>query len=71
MLFAHKTQENFWHQTLARLAAHFGVNGQVQMHKSCIDPKLQWSQAKNVWYNAAVRTAIYLPVRWFNRLIKH
>jgi hypothetical protein len=71
MLFAHRVQEGFWRQTLIALAAHFEVNGQVQMHKTCIDSKLQWSEAKNVWYNAAVRTAIYLPIRWFNHLIKH
>ena len=44
------------------LAAHFGVNGQVRMHKTCVDRRLQWSQAKNIWHNAALRTAIYAPV---------
>ena len=71
LLFAHRHQENFWHHTLQALAAHFGVNGQVSMQKTCVDPRWQWSQAKNVWQNAAVRTGFYLvltPFRLVGRL---
>jgi hypothetical protein len=28
---------------------------------------VQWSQAKNIWHNAAVKTGIYImlaPIRW-------
>jgi hypothetical protein len=74
LLFAHGTQEKFWHDTLAALARHFGVNGQVQLRKACVDSRWQWGQAKNVWHNAAVRTGVYLalaPVRWLGRLFKH
>jgi hypothetical protein len=71
LLFAHGTQEKFWHATLTALAAHFGVNGQVQMRKICVDSRWQWNQARNLWHNAAMRTGMYValsPVRWLGRL---
>jgi hypothetical protein len=73
MLFAHSTQEQFWLATLAALAGHFGVNGQVQMRKMCIDSRWQWHQARNIWHNAAMRTGMYValtPLRWVGRLFK-
>ena len=57
-----KAEDRFWHHTLTSLADHFAVEGQVQMTSSCVDPKLQWSQAKNIWHNAAIRTAIYTAI---------
>jgi hypothetical protein len=76
MIFAHKTQEQFWHYTLTALARHFGVEEskiQVELQKACVDTRWQWSQTKNIWHNAAVRTGIYVmmtPVRWLRRLFK-
>jgi hypothetical protein len=70
ILFAHRVQEDFWHQTLLRLASHFGVKGQVQMYKTCVDPRWQWSQIKNIWHNAAIRTALYTPIHLGRRLFK-
>lgn len=70
----HKTEDDFWHQTLRNLAAHFGVKeAYVQQSNSLVDPKLQWSEAKNIWHNAAVRTGVYLlasPVRWIRNLAR-
>jgi len=66
-LFAHRKQELFWEETIIALAAHFGVNGQVRMHKTCVDRRLQWSQAKNIWHNAAIRTAIYAPIHFIKK----
>ena len=66
-----KAEDRFWHHTLSSLAASFGVEGQVQMTTSCVDPRLQWSHAKNIWHNAAIRTAIYTaiaPLRWARNL---
>ena len=73
MLFAHGTQERFWHQTLTALASHFNVPGQVQMRKTCVDSRWQWNQARNVWHNAAARTGVYLalaPFRWIGSLLR-
>jgi hypothetical protein len=73
ILFAHGVQEKFWRDTLTALSAHFGVAGQVQMRKTCVDPRWQWSQAGNIWHNAAMRTGMYLglaPARWVGRLFR-
>ena len=64
-------QDRTWSHVLTSLAAHFGVQGQVQIHKVCLDPRLQWSEVKNLWHNAGVRTTFYLvatPVRWARKL---
>jgi hypothetical protein len=34
----------------------------VSLEKICVDPKLQWSQAKNVWQNAGARSMLYTMV---------
>jgi hypothetical protein len=37
-------------------------------HKVCVDRRLQWSNARNVWHNAFLRTGLYrllTPLRWF------
>jgi hypothetical protein len=60
LVFAHRTQERFWQQTLRSLAARFGVDGRVWMARACLDPDWQWSYAWNAWHNAAIRTALYL-----------
>jgi hypothetical protein len=68
-----RKQEQVWTYVLTALAAHFGVAGQVQVHKTCLDPQLQWSQAKNVWHNAGIRTTLYIlaaPLRWVGKLFK-
>jgi hypothetical protein len=60
-------EDRFWQDTLKSLAEYFGVEAPVQTLKICVDPKLQWSQAKNIWHNSAIRTTLYTlstPVRW-------
>jgi hypothetical protein len=69
-LGGHRQEDRFWEHTLTALAAHFGVNEPVRRRVLCVDPKLQWSQAGNIWQNAAVRTTMYTlaaPVRWVRR----
>jgi hypothetical protein len=68
-LFASREEDRFWHQTLLNLADEFGVRGHIQQDTTLVDPQLQWSQAKNVWYNAAVRSALHAPVRMLRRLL--
>jgi hypothetical protein len=63
-------QDKIWIHVLASLAEHFGVKGQVTTAKVLVDPSVQWSQAKNIWNNAAIRTVFYLlaaPVRWLKK----
>jgi hypothetical protein len=72
-LGGHRIEDNFWHHTLRSLAAHFGVQGQVQQHITCVDPKFQWSGVKNIWYNSMIRTTLYTtaaPLRWVRDLVK-
>jgi hypothetical protein len=60
-------EDRFWQDTLKSLAEYFSVKAPVQTQKVCVDPKLQWSQAKNIWHNSAIRTTLYTvstPVRW-------
>ena len=67
-----KAEDKFWMHTLEALAEHFGVRGQVQLGVTCVDPRLQWSQAKNVWHNAGIRTGLYVglaPLRWMRGLV--
>jgi hypothetical protein len=59
-------QDKIWHYVLGKVAEHFGVNGQVTQSTVLIDPKVQWSEARMIWKNAAIRTVFYYltwPVR--------
>jgi len=67
-LGGHRQEDKFWQHTLTTLAAHFGVSEPVQTQTTCIDPKFQWSYARNVWQNAAMRTTLTAPTRWFRRM---
>src|SRR5690242_182927 len=60
-LGASKNEDRFWEHTLRSLATFFGVEApKVETQSICVDRKIQWSQAKNVWHNAGVRTTLYL-----------
>jgi hypothetical protein len=66
-LMGAREQEKIWTHVLQSLAAHFACEQQVSLNKTCVDPGLQWSQASNIWHNAAMRSMIYVlttPVRW-------
>ena len=71
-VYGFKKEDQFWNDTLRSLASHFGIEGQPQMSVACVDPRLQWSQAKNIWHNAAIRSGIYgllFPFRWTRKLL--
>jgi hypothetical protein len=62
---ATKPEDQFWQGALKNLAAHFGVERQpVSQQALLLDPSLQWREAKNIWYNGAIRSALHTPVRW-------
>ncbi len=66
-LMGAKIQEQIWEHVLVALAAHYGLAAQVELKKSCVDPRVQWGQARNVWHNAQIRTMAYVlaaPARW-------
>ncbi len=64
----HRMEDKFWHGTLQNLAAHLGAtsHGVIQTNV-CVDKKMQWSEARNIWHNAAIRTALYMPVHLVRR----
>ena len=39
----------------------------LEQRNVLVDPRLQWSEAKNIWQNAAVRTGLYMPVTLFRK----
>lgn len=55
-----KQQDKIWVTVLTNLAVHFNVNAQVSQTTVLIDPRIQWSKARNIWKNAAIRTVFYL-----------
>jgi hypothetical protein len=68
-----KLQDQIWTHVLTELAALLGTSGDVQMHRTLLDPKLQWKRAGNIWYNAQLRTLLYSPIvliRWINALFR-
>lgn len=67
-LGGHQQEDRFWQSTLQTLAAEFGVSPSVvQTQVVCVDPKLKWSHVRNIWQNAAMRTTLSAPTRWFRR----
>jgi hypothetical protein len=68
MGMGHRMEDAFWSQTLQNLSRRFGVTGFVQQQVVCVDPRLQWSQAKNIWQNAALRTLINTPLIILKRI---
>jgi hypothetical protein len=69
--FAFRMEDRFWHATLKNLAAYFGVKDSgVEQKNVVIDRRVQWSQSRNVWHNAAIRTAVYMPVHMVKRVLK-
>ncbi len=68
--FGHRMEDTFWRTTLENLAQHFGVRAQATQQVTCVDPRVQWSEAKNLWHSSAIRSAFYTPVRWVRRLFR-
>jgi hypothetical protein len=59
MVFAHRMEDRHWQHTLHNLAAHFGVRAAVEYQTVRLDRRRQCSRAGNLWYNAAVRSALH------------
>ena len=67
----HKIEDAFWFGTLQNLAMHFGVHSaQPTLAKSLIDPRVQWKEWRNIWYNAGIRTALYTPIAIVKKMFR-
>ncbi len=63
----------FWESVIRNLGERLGGYDDVTSNAVCIDRKVQWSQAKNVWRNSMIRTTLYragAPLRWAGRPLK-
>ncbi|MFO8101875.1 MAG: STAS domain-containing protein [Dehalococcoidia bacterium] len=58
-----KIQVKIWTHVLTSLAARLGVPAAITVEPTIVDRKVQWSEAKNTWYNAQIRTLLYAPFR--------
>lgn len=68
-----RMQEKTWTHVLKSLAELCGVHSEVMMTKQVVDPSLQWSNAKNLWKNAVVRTTFFrlaAPFRWIGKRLR-
>ncbi|MBE3559387.1 MAG: hypothetical protein IMW89_09195 [Ktedonobacteraceae bacterium] len=66
----HRQEDIFWQHTLKQVARRFNVESEVSVETICVDRRLQWSEAKNIWHNSAVRTLIHTlthPALWRRR----
>ena len=59
----HARENLFWERTLRSLARHFGVEANVVTRQDCLDNRRQWNNARNVWHNAMIRSAVYNVTR--------
>jgi len=63
-------EDRVWQHTLRALAAHLGATGDVETTSVCIDRRRRWSEANNIWQNAAIRSGFFMmsaPIRWLIR----
>jgi hypothetical protein len=57
-----KVQRRIWTHVLSSLAAYLGEPARIAVAAKCLDTGLRWSQARNLWYNAQIRTMIKEPL---------
>lgn len=68
-----RMEDRFWVLTLKNLAAHFGMEGEVDIKALCVDRRRQWKYWTNVKHNAAIRSGLYTlgaPARWVAKPFK-
>ena len=64
----HKKEDHFWFATLESLADRVGATtAKVELTATCLDKRRQWSNAKNIKHNAAVRSFLYTVTHPFRR----
>ena len=63
--FGAHAEDAFWHASLLNLAAHFGVKGEVRQTNLLLDKHMQLKHFGNLWYNAGIRSVLYLVTHPF------
>jgi len=67
---AAEQEDQFWHATLGNLARRLGVRGEISQQDVLIDPHVRWSEFKNLWYNPAIRSSLYMPLYMLRRMLQ-
>jgi hypothetical protein len=65
-----KMQVRIWTYLLESLARHLGVEPRVEIKAEVLDGRVHWSQAGNIWYNAQLRTLLYVALSPLRRISK-
>ena len=68
ILGGHEAEDLFWKQTLQNFARSLGVSGNVEYGKVFLDPEIQWSQLKNLRFNAIINSIYYTLTEPFRKL---
>ncbi len=64
-----RKEDTFWLGTLHNLAVRHGVPDAVGHEKTvCVDNKRLWSNWRNIWHNAGIRSALHLLTTPFRAL---
>ncbi len=69
-VYGHRAEDQMWTGTLHALAAHFGARAEMTVERVCVDRRRNWSRARNIWQNAAIRSGLWVfgaPLRWLRR----
>ena len=73
-IYGQRAEDEIWTHTLRALAQHLGAPvREVSVERVVVDRRRNWSEAKNIWQNAAIRSGMYMaaaPVRWVRRLVR-
>jgi hypothetical protein len=68
----HRKENAFWLATLRNLGARFGSSEEPTVDQVCVDRRRQWSRARNLRHNAALRSGLWSvthPIRTVRRLV--
>ena len=64
----HKKEDEFWIATLQSLAERVGADPtHIEQSATCLDKRRQWSNARNIRHNAAIRSGLYTMTHPFRR----
>ena len=73
-IYGQRAEDAIWTYTLRALATHLGASrGEVSIERILVDRHRNWSQANNIWQNAAIRSGMYMaaaPLRWMRRALR-
>jgi hypothetical protein len=73
MMGGHKAEDRFWASTLRAVALRMGHATEPETTVVCIDPRRRWSEARNIWHNAGLRSTLHMvttPLRLPMRLLR-